>query len=250
MDISSLWIIFSLSFLTALTGALSPGPLLTYTIIKTMESKRHGYLVGFAVIAGHAIVEAIIIVALLSGLSIFLKNILVIRGISIIGCGFLIFFGVSIIRNIIKGRINVDFLSPSGKRERVGEQQDISVEQSGKPEEDTKKPGVHRTPLTGLNNPVIGGLITSMSNPYWWIWWASIGSAFWVNFNISGDNVPGIIAFFLGHEAGDLVWYVFISFIVFFGKGFVNKKVYGIILGICGVFMILFGVYLGIAPFF
>jgi threonine/homoserine/homoserine lactone efflux protein len=89
-----------------------------------------------------------------------------------------------------------------------------------------------------------------MSNPYWWIWWASIGSAFWVNFNISSGNIPGIVSFFLGHEAGDLAWYVFISFIIFFCKGFINKKIYLFVLILCGIFMILFGLYLGIFPFF
>jgi threonine/homoserine/homoserine lactone efflux protein len=229
MDMYSLWIIFSFSFLTALTGALSPGPLLTYTIIKTMESKTRGYLIGFAVIAGHALLEMVIVIALLSGLTFLLKNVLIIRIVSITGCLFLIFFGVSIIRDVIKGKVQIDFLHP-GKKAVTGSEKKAAA--------------------SVLKNPVIGGIITSMSNPYWWIWWASIGSAFWVTFNISADNIPGIISFFLGHEAGDLVWYVFISFIIFFGKGFISKKIYLSVLVLCGVFMILFGAYLGISPFF
>ncbi|MBN2440502.1 MAG: LysE family transporter, partial [Spirochaetales bacterium] len=149
--------------------------------------------------------------------------------VSIIGCIFLIFFGSSIIKDILKGRIETDFLH-QGK--------------ASDPDEEKK------TAFPGLKNPVVGGIVTSMSNPYWWIWWASIGSAFWVNFNISTDNVPGIVAFFLGHEAGDLAWYVFISFIIFFGRGFINKKVYLVVLFLCGLFMILFGLYLGFIPFF
>lgn len=194
-----------------------------------MESKRHGYLIGFAVIAGHALLEMIIVIALLSGLSFFLKNITVIRIVSITGCLFLIFFGTTIIRDVIKGKIHADFLHP---------EKNPGTEENGKKS------------IAGLKNPVIGGLVTSMSNPYWWIWWASIGSAFWVNFNISSNNIPGIISFFLGHEAGDLAWYVFISFVIFFGRGFINKRIYMIILIICGIFMILFGLYLGISPFF
>ena len=34
------------SFLVALTGALSPGPVLTFTIYKSLNSNR-GYLAGF-----------------------------------------------------------------------------------------------------------------------------------------------------------------------------------------------------------
>jgi threonine/homoserine/homoserine lactone efflux protein len=227
MNVSSLASIFVFSFLTALTGALSPGPLLTFTIIQTMERKQRGYLTGFAVIAGHAILEIIIVIALLSGLSFFLKNIIVIRIVSVTGCIFLVYFGSTIIRDVVKGKIDTAFLHP-GKE----------------PDQAQKKKG------SALKNPVIGGIVTSMSNPYWWIWWASIGSAFWVTFNISTDNIPGIISFFLGHEAGDLAWYAFVSFIIFFGKGFINKKIYCIILILCGAFMIVFGLYLGISPFF
>ena len=184
---------------------------------------------GFAVIAGHALLEMVIVIALLLGLTFFLKNIIVIRVISIIGCLFLIYFGTTIVRDVVKGKIQADFLEPD---------KTLGTEKEKK------------TSFSGLKNPIIGGVVTSISNPYWWIWWASIGSAFWVNFNISKENIPGIIAFFLGHEAGDLVWYVFVSFIIFFGRGLISKKIYLIILVICGGFMILFGLYLGIFPFF
>ncbi|HEB11622.1 MAG TPA: lysine transporter LysE, partial [Spirochaetales bacterium] len=35
---TNLWLIFSFSFVVALSGALVPGPLLTYTILKTMQT--------------------------------------------------------------------------------------------------------------------------------------------------------------------------------------------------------------------
>jgi threonine/homoserine/homoserine lactone efflux protein len=43
---ATLWIVFSMSFLVALTGALSPGPLLSYTIIQS-ASRPAGYLMAF-----------------------------------------------------------------------------------------------------------------------------------------------------------------------------------------------------------
>ncbi len=48
------WALLVLSFLTALTGALSPGPLFTFTIEKSLACGRRGWSVGFLAILGHA----------------------------------------------------------------------------------------------------------------------------------------------------------------------------------------------------
>jgi len=72
---SIFWVIFSFSFLVALTGAMSPGPLLTYTIIKSAKTRRRGYLMGVWIIAGHAILEMGIVIALLMGFPFFIKNV-------------------------------------------------------------------------------------------------------------------------------------------------------------------------------
>jgi len=58
-----------------------------------------------------------------------------------------------------------------------------------------------------------------------------------------------LIAFFLGHEAGDLTWYLIVSTFAFFGLRRLNKKAYYGILVCCAIFMIVFGIYLGISPF-
>src|SRR5210317_1360700 len=98
--ISEFWLIFSFSFLVALTGAMSPGPLLTYTIIKSAKTNRHGYLMGLWIITGHAILEMGIIILLLFGFSFVLKNIAVVRIIGVSGGLILILFGASIIKDI------------------------------------------------------------------------------------------------------------------------------------------------------
>ncbi len=225
---SAFWVIFSFSFLVALTGAMAPGPLLTYTIIKSVNSGNRGYLTGFWVILGHGILEMIIIVFLLMGFSFVLKDIMVVRFIGITGGLILVWFGVSIIIDILNGKISTEFLKSSGNTETD------SVQYNAR----------------GFENPVLGGILVSMSNPYWWVWWATIGFAFMIQFDVSLKKWPELIAFFLGHEAGDLLWYVIVSFLAFFGIRHLNRKTYYGILAMCGIFMILFGVYLGISPFF
>ena len=228
-SVSTFWMVFSFSFLVALTGAMSPGPLLTYTIVKTANAPRRGYLTGLWVITGHALLEMGIITLLLLGFSFILKNTVVVRTIGTVGGIILVGFGGSILRDVLRGSISTDFLDSSAEGK-------TSAESAGKKQR--------------LNNPVMGGVLISMANPYWWIWWATIGFAFMVQFDVSFSRWPTLLAFFIGHEAGDLIWYLIVSTLVFFGLKHLNRKVYTTILALCGGFMILFGVYLGLLPFF
>ncbi|MEA3428489.1 MAG: LysE family transporter [Thermodesulfobacteriota bacterium] len=231
--ISSLWVVFSFSFLVALTGAMAPGPLLTYTIIKSVQSGERGYLMGLWIITGHAILEMGIIIFLLLGFSFVLQNIIVVRTIGIAGGALLIYFGLSIIRDIRRGNIPTYFLNSCNSS-------DNDLQDRGH-----SSPKINKN----LDNPIVGGIVVSMSNPYWWVWWATIGFAFMIQFEISFRQWPRLLAFFIGHEAGDLAWYLFVSILSFFGLRYFNKKVYCGILVCCGIFMILFGIYMGFSPF-
>jgi threonine/homoserine/homoserine lactone efflux protein len=224
MNIQGMAIIFSLSFMTAITGAMSPGPLLTYTIMSAIRDKKKGYMVGIWIIAGHAILESAIIIAILLGFSAFLGNVVFVRVISIVGCGCLIFFGVSIFVRAARGKISADFLEGT----------DTGTDMKSR----------------WLDRPVLGGILVSMSNPYWWIWWVTIGGAFLAQFKITITDWDMLLAFFIGHEAGDLAWYAPVSFLTHFGRKKLDKTVYTIVLVLCGIFMVGFGLYLGIKPFF
>ncbi|MEW6673802.1 MAG: LysE family transporter [Thermodesulfobacteriota bacterium] len=224
---STFGLIFSFSFLVALTGAMAPGPLLTYTIIQSIKTSRRGYLTGIWVIIGHAALEMGIIIFLLLGFSFIFKKIMVVRAIGTVGGIILAWFGVGIIRNVYTGNLSTCWLQ--------------GPEQAG-----SEPAGIKRK---GLDNPVLGGVLVSMSNPYWWVWWATIGFAFMIRFDVSFQKWPRLIAFFAGHEAGDLLWYLIVSVLAFFGVRNLNRKIYCGILVCCGIFMILFGLYLGSSTF-
>ncbi|MFX1310396.1 MAG: LysE family transporter [Promethearchaeota archaeon] len=207
--------IFLFSFLIALTGALSPGPVLTFTIYKSLNEKR-GYLAGFFIILGHATLELALIILLLLGAYLFFQNIIVLTVIGIIGGIFLVIFGNLVIRDVYKGNYRIDF--------------SIS-------EEDIK----------GFKgNSFLGGIIVSISNPFWTLWWAVIGLSFMINFNISFNNPTGLLLFYLGHELGDFVWYIPISIFVYLGGKSINPQIFKYVLISCGVFMIGFGIYLAL----
>lgn len=243
MDTSSLFLIFSLSFLTALTGAMSPGPLFTYTIIKAISNKKHGWMVGFWIILGHAILEMLIIIVLLYGFAMFLNQPIVLIGIGILGCILLLFFGISIIRDVYQNKVPTEFLEKIPRTISENSQERIYPSNS---QEHYIKANEKKSRIT--ENPVLGGIFVSMSNPYWWFWWVAVGFAFIIQYNINFQAFDGFLAFFLGHELGDLLWYVFVAILASLGKRALNRQVYYGILIICGFFMIGFGLYLGISP--
>ncbi len=86
MDSATIWIVYSMSLIVALSGAMSPGPLFTYTIIKSIQAKRLGFLMGFWIIIGHTLLEFGIILILLFGFSTILANSIVIKIIGVLGC--------------------------------------------------------------------------------------------------------------------------------------------------------------------
>ncbi len=202
------------SFLVALTGALAPGPLLTFTIYKSLKEKR-GYLAGFFIIVGHAVLEFIFIIILLAGAYVLFQNIIFLTMIGLVGGILLIVFGVLVIRDTIKNPIDINIQSiDSGE-------------------------------FKGFKgNSFLGGILVSLSNPFWTFWWAVIGLSFMINFNISFENPLGLLLFFIGHELGDFVFYIPLSVFVFLGGRSLNPKVYKYVLISCGVFMIIFGIYL------
>ncbi|MHA2202948.1 MAG: LysE family transporter [Candidatus Hodarchaeales archaeon] len=219
--------IFLLSFLVALSGSMSPGPLLTYTIYKALQSGRKAYLIGILIWIGHAILEFLLMLVLLIGLSPFITDPSIIIIIGLLGGAILIFFGANLLKDIWLKKIDYSFLTLENE--------------IAKENESTKE----RTDL--LQQPTLGGVLVSMSNPYWWIWWAVIGLNFMTQFSVGLLNLE-FWSFFLGHELGDFLWYVSIATILGFTNKLLTKKVYLGIIIICSLFMISFGFYLAISP--
>ncbi|NVM44745.1 MAG: LysE family transporter [Candidatus Lokiarchaeota archaeon] len=207
--------IFIVSFLIALTGALSPGPLLTFTIYKSLKQKR-GYLAAIYILLGHATIEFALIIALLAGASLFLRNIIFLTLVGVIGGLLLVIYGILTIRGVLKTDFEKDY--PLGGNMIRGYK----------------------------GNSYVGGILVSLSNPFWTFWWAGAGfSLLAVRFNITLLMPMEILTFFLGHELGDVVWYLPISIFVYFGGKSLNPKIYKYVLIISGIFMIVFGIYHG-----
>lgn len=224
MNLSGFWLVLSFSFVVALSGAMVPGPLFTYTIARTLQSRRRGFLTGLWVTGGHALLEALLVLALLLGVSKLLGSPTVIKTIGTLGSAILLYMGAALIRDVA--------------RKKVPEMVSSSGQSSASPAPEQKSSAVK------LVNPVLGGALISMTNPYWWVWWVSVGFAFMIQYRISFRSWPLLLAFFLGHEVGDLAWYLAVSILVHWGKRRLSSRFYLAVLLVCGIFIIGFGIYL------
>ena len=197
--------IFAGSFALALSGALMPGPLLTVTVA---ESARSGFKAGPLLITGHAALELLLVVAIVRGFGPFLKSPLVMGIIAIVGGGMLLLMGVDMVR------------SSSGLS--------LNRQKGGNPSK--------RTP-----HLVLIGILASLSNPYWTLWWATIGLGYLVAAMKLG--LMGVALFFAGHIAADYAWYTLISLGISRGRTLLKDRSYQVMVRICGFFLIGFGAW-------
>jgi threonine/homoserine/homoserine lactone efflux protein len=173
------------------------------TLVATINASIAGdWTTGMKVSLGHAIVELFLVILILLGLAtVALPYTTVIAGIGGIA---LVVFGILTIKGSRKATM------------RTSEVQTIA-------------------------NPYMAGLVTSAANPYFWIWWLSIGSAMVIAGLEGGLALAG--AFMVGHWTADIAWYSLVSTGVSKGKTLFSDTVYQKIMGLCGIFLIVFGVY-------
>jgi threonine/homoserine/homoserine lactone efflux protein len=98
-----------------------------------------------------------------------------------------------------------------------------------------------------LNHPMISGILMSVSNPYWIIWWATIGVGYIIYSTQFG--LWGVAFFFAGHISADLAWYSFISAAVAGGRHLLTDRLYRGLIAFCAVFLMVFACYFAYAGF-
>ncbi|MDD1764122.1 MAG: LysE family translocator [Methanobacteriaceae archaeon] len=89
---------------------------------------------------------------------------------------------------------------------------------------------------------VFSGILSSLSNPYFFIWWATIGWAFVLK-GLEFAGLAGILGFMAGHWAADLGFYSLVSAFTSKGSQIITQKYYKMLMYVCGGFMILLGIY-------
>lgn len=96
-------------------------------------------------------------------------------------------------------------------------------------------------PAQAVSSPYMAGFLTSAANPYFWIWWLSVGSALLIS-SLEGGLLLAVV-FMIGHWGADTAWFTFVSTGVAKGKTILSDTIYHRIMAACGVFLIIFGLY-------
>ncbi|MCX7678009.1 MAG: LysE family translocator [Spirochaetes bacterium] len=93
---------------------------------------------------------------------------------------------------------------------------------------------------SGTNaSPLIAGILLAIGNPYFLVWWATVGAAL-----IGNAMEFGIIIFILFmfcHWMCDFIWYYLLSFLSFKGGHFWGARFHFVTSIVCGIFLIGFG---------
>jgi threonine/homoserine/homoserine lactone efflux protein len=109
-----------------------------------------------------------------------------------------------------------------------------------------------RTPTASLRDTpevvsgcMLAGLTTTAANPYWFVWWATVGAALIAR--ASAWGVVGVGAFAVTHLLCDLGWLSFLSWGVFTSRKFWTPRVFRVVMVVCGTVLAGFGIYFVVA---
>jgi len=212
MDLSGLIIT---TVLVSISGALSPGPLTASAV--TIGTKRHakgGFLIAF----GHMLFEfpyVLIIASFSSSIGFFLKNVNVSYALTLAILSFIIFFSYLIIKegiNVIKSGVN-----QIRKSKRYA------------------------------FNPILVGILLTGLNPYFLLWWLSVGLPL-IQLSIN-MGLPLLLLMYGSHVWMDYLWLTLMGFAGESGVKILRSKGYGVLLIILGLALALFAIDISLKTF-
>lgn len=195
--------LFLTAFLIALSGAMMPGPILTYTIRQALNA---GPYTGFIIIAGHALLEIIVIALIFLGFDIILQSDIAQISIGLVGGLLLVVMGCQMVLGSWRNKVKIVLDQNTGNSK----------------------------------NMFLSGIVLSTTNPYFHLWWAVIGLGFLLQ-AYQAFGAAGVLTFYAGHILADFIWYGLISILIGTTRKFINENLYRLIIVILGGLLIFFG---------
>lgn len=199
-------LIFASSLLIAYSGALMPGPMLTVVLT---EAPRQGAKAGPLAVVGHAALELALLALLILGLGPILEGRAVQAALAVVGGLMLLVTAVLMLVAVARGRVA------------------LQLEAGGK--------------TTRHARTVLAGAMSSLANPYWILWWATIGLSLVTKAYVFG--VLGVVAFYVGHILGDLTWYTAVSGIIAAGRRWITLRRYRGMVVVAACFLVALGAW-------
>ena len=197
--------LFAWSFGVAIGPVLSPGPVSAAVVT---EGARRGFRVGPLVSTGHALMELLMVGALAVGMGQALRIPLLAAGIGILGGAFLVWMGGQMSWQVVRDRPRVP------------------------------QPG-EGAGFGGGRSLVLLGVATTVSNPFWYLWWVGAGGGYVLM--TQEEGLIGLAAFYLGHVSADFAWNTFLASVVGSGRRWLSDRIYQGLLFACGLFLIYTG---------
>lgn len=194
--------------LVSASGALSPGPLTFSTVYVGV---REGWKGGLKVAVGHTIVEAPLVALISLGLSAFVLGALLEKALLLLGGAFILYFSYLSIKDALRGG---EFKDP--------------------------KKALYRS-------PIVVGIALSLFNPYFLIWWFTVGASLILNF-VKQASLSGVPILFASHIWIDYAWLTLVATLGSFTR--INIKVYRAVLFALGLALVYLGLKFIISALF
>lgn len=175
----------------------------------TIEQARKDGRAGMLISLGHGAIEFPLMFLIYFGFAWFFTMTIVQKTISLIGGVIMVYMGIQVLRN----------------RNQTKEESSLSKRGS-----------------------LVSAILATCANPYFLLWWATIGAALVANAAFFG--LAGFLIFAIAHWSCDLAWNVLVSATVHRSKRFWTPKVSSIILGFCFVTLAGFGTWFMISALF
>lgn len=157
---------------------------------------------GTQISLGHAVIEVPLILLISFGFAQFFQNNIVRLALSVLGSGMIVWLGISMFR----ARIEV-----------IQRGKDLPY------------------------NSFTAGILTSIFNPFFLVWWATIGSM--LIMRILDFGTMGLIIFIIVHWSCDLVWLSLVSNVIYRTHSLWGRKLQEWLFIACSLLLVGFGLW-------
>jgi threonine/homoserine/homoserine lactone efflux protein len=189
------------AILISLSGVMGPGPLTVVVVGHGAKSARSGIMIS----VGHGIVEFPLMALIVMGLGPFFQNAVFASVVGLAGGIVLLWMGYGLLRSL-RRRTVVDVGS-----QRVREA-----------------------------SPLVAGVLMTAGNPYFLVWWATVGAT--LVYRAWSYGIWLFVVFAVVHWSLDLIWYFFLSSAAFRGARLLGERFLKGVSLVAGVLLVFFGV--------
>lgn len=197
--------VFFLSLFVGFSGAIVPGPLFVVTLTQALS---YGWAAGIWLVLGHIIAEFMLICILKAGLGTVLQRPIITKIIGLVGGAVLLYFAWMM--------ISVLFTPHAATH------------------------ASHTAMALSTTALIIQGVVLSVINPYWYLWWATAGVGM-IGTQVQKHGQRAWPVFFTGHILSDTIWYVAVSVILAISGSFLNPAIHRGLIGLSGIGVAIIG---------